>query len=357
MATKRDYYEILGIERNASEAKIKRAFRKLAFAYHPDRNHEDGAEERFKEVNEAYEVLSDPDRRATYDRFGHGGTEGLFGQGFEGFDFSGFGDIFDAFFGGRTTTARQAPQRGADLHQRVTIAFEEAAFGVEKEITVSRTERCTMCHGTGHPPDSYPTECPTCNGHGQIRRVQQNIFGRFTNITTCPRCHGEGSIISQPCSQCHGTGMKRSHRSITVEIPAGVDNHSQICVSGEGNAGMKGGASGDLYLSISVKESELFKRDGDNVLYELPVNFTQAALGTELEVPTLDGTTKLKIPAGSQTGQVFRLKKKGIPHLYQNGRGDQLVQLRIVTPSSLTKKQRELFEELGKTFIPPEKTR
>jgi len=345
---KRDYYEVLGVPRGAADAEIKRAFRKLAFQYHPDRNREDGAEEKFKEVNEAYEVLSDPEKRATYDRFGHGG-EGFFGQGFEGFGFEGVGSIFDAFFGGRTTTAtRQAPERGADLHCSITITLEEAASGVEKELNILRTEHCSLCQGIGSQPGSQPSRCPNCNGSGQVHRVQQSIFGRFTNIATCPQCHGEGRIITDPCPQCRGTGKERCQRSITVKIPAGVESGSRIRLSGEGDAGMRGGHPGNLYLNLSVKEHEFFMRDNDDILYELPINFAQAALGTEVEVPTLNGNVKFKIPAASQTGQVFKLKNKGIPHLHGRGQGNQLVKLLVVTPKSLTKRQRQLFEELAK---------
>ncbi len=352
MPTKRDYYEVLGIPRNATDEEIKRAFRKLAFKYHPDHNRDDNAGEKFKEVNEAFEVLSDPDKRAAYNRFGHGGTEGLFGRGFEGFDFTGFGDIFDAFFGGVTTATRQAPQRGADLHYNTTITFEDAALGCEKEINILRTENCPLCQGIGCKPGSQPTRCPSCNGNGQVRRVQQSIFGRFTNITTCPQCHGEGRIITEPCPQCRGTGKKKRQRSISVKIPAGVDEDSQIRLRGEGQAGTRGGASGDLYITLAIEQHEFFKRDGDNIIYELPINFAQAALGTEVEVPTLDGKTKLKLPPGSQPGKVFRLKNKGIPHLHRRGRGDQLVTLLVVTPDSLTKKQRQLFQELADTLGP-----
>jgi len=350
MSSKRDYYETLGVDRSATEQEIKRAFRKLAFKYHPDHNHGHGAEERFKEVNEAYEVLSDPDKRATYDRFGHGGAEGVWGRGFDGFDFGGFGDIFDAFFGGTATATRQAPRRGADLQYGITITFEEAAFGCEKEINISRTENCSLCYGAGSKPGTQPSRCPDCNGTGQVRRVQQSIFGRFTNITTCSRCHGEGRIITEPCPQCRGIGKEKRQRSIPVRIPAGVDDGSQIRLSGEGEAGTRGGSPGDLYITLSVEQHEIFVRDGDNILYELPVNFAQAALGAEVEIPTLDGKTKLKVPAGSQTGTVFRLRGKGIPHLRRNGRGDQLVMLVVVTPASLTEKQRQLFQELAGSF-------
>ncbi|GAI19976.1 unnamed protein product, partial [marine sediment metagenome] len=267
MPTKPDYYEVLGIARDATDEEIKRAFRKLAFKHHPDHNREDGAADKFKEINEAYEVLSNPDKRATYDRFGHRGGEGLFGQGFEGFDFGGFGDIFDAFFGRTTTATRQAPQRGADIHYRATITFEEAAFGSEKEINISRTENCSLCQGTGSKPGSQPSRCPNCNGNGQVRRVQQSLFGRFTNITTCPQCHGEGSIITEPCPQCRGKGREKRQRSILVKIPAGVDDGTQIRLSGEGDSGIKGGPSGNLYVTLSVKQHEFFTRDGDDILY------------------------------------------------------------------------------------------
>ncbi len=358
MPTKRDYYEVLGVDRNASEEKIKKAFRKLAFQHHPDHNHDDGAEERFKEINEAYEVLSDPEKRAAYDRFGHGGMEGSFRRDFDGFDSFGFGDIFEAFFGGGATTAtRQAAQRGADLHHKITITLEEAAFGTKKEINISRIENCSICQGTGCKPNNQPSQCPDCNGTGQVRRVQQSIFGRFTNITVCPRCQGEGRIITEPCLQCRGTGKEKRRCSILVKIPAGVEDGSRIRLSGEGDARIRSGAAGNLYLNISVKEHEFFTRDGDNILYELPVNLAQATLGVEIEVPTLQGNIKLKVPAGSQTGQVFQLKNKGIPHLHARGQGDQLIRLLVVTPESLTKKQRELFEELAKTLGPAKRPR
>lgn len=355
---KRDYYEVLGIDKNATEGKIKKAFRELAKKYHPDRNPEDGAEGKFKEVNEAYEVLSDPEKRATYDRFGHGGSEGFFGQGFEGFNFGGFGDIFDAFFsGGATTATRQAPQRGADLQYRIIITLEEAASGVEKEINILRTEHCSLCQGIGCQPDKQPSRCANCNGTGQVRQVRQSIFGRFTNITTCPQCHGEGRIITEPCPQCRGTGKEKRERSILAKIPAGVEDGSRMRLSGEGDAGTRGGPPGNLYLSLSVKQHEFFTRDGDDILYGLPINFAQAALGAEVEVPTLNGNVKLKVPAGSQTGQVFQLKNRGIPHLNGRGQGNQLVTLLLVTPDSLTKKERQLFEELAKTLDPAKRVK
>lgn len=346
MPTKRDYYEILGVSRDATDEEIRKAFRKLAFKYHPDHNHQEGAEARFKEVNEAYQVLSDPNRRASYDRFGYG-AEGLFGQGFEGFDFGGLGDIFDAFFGG-TTTTRQAPRRGADLYQHLTISFAEAVFGAEKEVKITRTENCSRCHGTGTKPDSQPIRCPNCNGSGQVKRMHQSIFGRFTNIATCPQCHGEGRVITDPCPNCHGSGKEKQPRLISVNIPAGIDDGFQIRLSGEGEVGSRGGSSGNLYIIISVEPHEFFVREDDHILYELPVNFTQAALGAEVEIPTLEGQTKLKIPAGSQSGDVFRLKDKGVPHVHGNRRGDQLVILSVVIPEKLNQKQRQLLEELAK---------
>ena len=354
MSAKRDYYEILGVDRNATDEEIKSAFRKLAFKYHPDHNRGDGAEEQFKEINEAYEVLSDANKRAAYNRFGHSGGEGLFGRGADGFDF-GFGDIFDAFFGGTATASPQAPQRGASLQYAMTITLEEAAFGTEEEIKISRTENCSVCQGTRCKPGSQPSRCPNCNGTGQVRRVQASIFGRFTNITTCPQCHGEGRIVTEPCPQCRGTGTEKHQRNITVKIPAGIDDSSQIRLRGEGDSGIRGGPSGDLYLIISVKEHELFLRDGDDILYEIPVNFTQAALGDEVEVPTLDGNTRLKISAGCQTGTVLRLKNKGITHLRGRGRGDQLVTVSVVTPESLTREQRQLFEKLANSLKTPKR--
>jgi len=352
MAIKRDYYEVLDVSRTATDEEIKKAFRKLAFKYHPDRNRDDGAEEKFKEVNEAYEVLSDANKRAAYDHYGHEGAEGFFARGFEGFDFGGFGDIFDAFFGGTTHASRHAPQRGADLHSEINITLEEVAFGCEKEINIKRTEICSLCHGIGAKQGSQPSRCPNCNGTGQVRRVQRSLFGRFINTTICNQCQGEGKVITEPCPQCRGTGREKHQRHIPVEIPPGVENGSQIRLSGEGEAGVRGGSPGYLYVTLSVAKHELFDRDGDNILYELPSNFAQAALGAEVEVPTLYGKTKLNIPSGSQTGKVFRLKDKGIPHLRRGGRGDQLVRLFVVTPDSLTKQQRQLFQELAKTLDP-----
>ncbi|HUV52088.1 MAG TPA: molecular chaperone DnaJ [Dehalococcoidia bacterium] len=351
MASKRDYYEVLGVDRNASDDEMKKAFRRLAFQYHPDRNREDGAEEKFKEVKEAYEILSDSQKRATYDRFGHAGVHGFGSRGFEGFDFGGFGDIFDTFFGGMTGTARRTgPQQGADLSYKLTISFEEAVFGCDKELEVVRTEICSVCSGTRSEPGSQPTKCPSCNGTGEVRRTQRSVFGQFINVTACSRCNGEGRIILKPCPRCNGQGKERITRKIAIKIPPGVDEGTQVRLSGEGDTGRQGGPPGNLYVTLAVRKHKFFQREGDDILYELPINFAQAALGDELEIPTVDGQIMLKIPAGSQTGKVFRLKEKGVPHLRRPGRGDQLVRLYVVTPTNIDEKQKKLIRELAKTL-------
>jgi len=350
VAEKRDYYDVLGVGRNASDADIKKAFRKLAFDHHPDRNRDDGAEERFKEVGEAYEVLSDPDKRAAYDRFGHTGAQGFGGRGFEGFDFGGFGDIFDAFFGGTTTARRTGPRRGGDLRYGMTVSFEEAVFGGEKQVEIVRTEKCSVCGGSRCEPGSRPETCPTCGGTGQVRRAQRSIFGQFINMTTCGECRGEGRIVSKPCRRCSGQGLERVTRKISVKIPAGVDEGMQIRLSGEGDAGWNGGSPGNLYVTLAVKRHKLFERNGSDILYDLPINFAQAALGDEIDVPTLEGDFKLKIPAGCQTDRVFRIKDRGVAHLRGRGRGDQLVRVQVVTPQSLNANQKKLFAELARSF-------
>jgi molecular chaperone DnaJ len=360
MATQQtDYYETLGVPRTASPEDIKRAFRRLAMQYHPDRNNQAGAEARFKAINEAYEVLSDPDKRAAYDRFGHAGLNGMGERPFEGFgNFGGFGDIFDAFFGGSATRARRSAQRGRDLHDEVAISFEEAAAGTEKEIEIERLENCAICGGRGSEPGSQPERCPVCNGAGEVRRVQQSIFGQFVNVATCERCHGEGRVITRPCVSCRGTGRERKQRKLVVKIPAGVDTGSQMRLSGEGEAGLNGGGPGNLYITIHVQAHAYFQRDGDDLLYDLPLNFAQAALGDEVEVPSLDGKLSIKIPAGTQSGRIFQLRDKGMPHLRGGGRGDELVRVRVVTPTNLSKDQRKLMEQLssslGKAVLPQE---
>jgi molecular chaperone DnaJ len=350
MAIKRDYYEVLGVSRDASSEDVKKAFRKLAFQFHPDRNREDGAADKFKEINEAYEVLSDVNKRSAYDQYGHNGPENIFGKGFEGFDMGGFGDIFEAFFGGTSSSSRQAPRHGGDIRTHISVSFEEAALGTEKEIEISRTEVCASCRGLRAKAGTQPVRCPECNGTGQIRRVQRSIFGQFVNTAACGQCRGEGTLINEPCPDCKGVGFQKHRRKIAVTVPAGIDNSNMIRISGEGDAGYKGGSAGNLYVEISVSKHKYFTREGDNVIYELSLNFAKAALGTEIDVPTLYGESKLKIPAGSQTGKIFRIKDKGIPRLHGMGRGDELVVLRVVTPESLTKEQRKLFEELAKSL-------
>lgn len=298
-------------------------------------------------------------KRAAYDRFGHGGAENIFGSGFgsnfEGFGFGGMGDIFEAFFGGTATGTRRGPRRGSAINVNLSISFEEAALGCEKELIVRRIENCPECKGSGSRAGTSPAKCTECDGNGQIYQVQRSIFGRFTNTVICPRCHGNGTIIVEPCQKCHGNGRIEFERSIMVKVPAGINNGSQIRISGEGNTGDKGGPPGNIYINLAVAPHKAFSRNGDDILYELPVNFAQAALGTELEVPTLYGDTGLKIPAGSQTGDTLRLKKKGVAHLGRYGQGDQLVRIQVVTPEKLNKQQKKLFEELADSLGTPKK--
>jgi molecular chaperone DnaJ len=351
--TKRDYYEVLGVSRTASEDELKRAFRKLARQYHPDVNKSPEAEMRFKEIGEAYEVLSDPQKRRVYDQFGHAGLDSQGYGGFQGFEgFGSFADIFEQFdslFGGAARgSTRRGPQRGADLRYDLTITFEEAVFGTEKTLEIPRFETCDACKGSGAEPNTEPTICPQCKGTGEMRRVQQSVFGQFVNVTACGRCHGEGRIISTPCHECRGQGRVRATRKLTVKIPAGVDNGQQIRLSGEGESGPKGGPSGNLYVVLEVRPHRFFKREGSDVFYELPISFAQAALGDQVEVPTIDGREMLAIPMGTQTGKTFRLREKGIPHLRGMGRGDEYVTVRVRTPTQLSARERQLFEELAK---------
>jgi len=349
MTAKSNYYEILSVSRSASDAEIKRAYHQLARQYHPDLNKDPGAEERFKEINEAYEVLGDRKKRAEYDRWGHVGLGGGFATDFGGF---GFGDIFEDLFGygGMRTAARRAPQRGADLRYNLTLTFEEAAFGCEKEIEVTRLDTCPACRGTGAEPGTEPIRCPQCNGTGEVRRVRQSIFGSFVNVTTCGRCAGEGEVVSTPCSKCRGQKRARAQKTIAITVPPGVDNGTQIRLSEEGEAGMRGGMAGNLYVVISVRKHPYFKRQNSHIFLQLPINVAQAALGDEIEVPTLDGTEKVIVPAATQTGETFRLRNKGVPYLRGEGRGDQLVTVYVVTPKKLTPEQRQLFEQLSKTL-------
>jgi molecular chaperone DnaJ len=353
MATdrKQDYYDVLGVPRNASPDEIKKAFRRLAMQYHPDRNREDGAEARFKEVNEAYEVLADPERRAMYDRFGHAaaqGGENPFARGFEGFGFGGLGDIFDAFFGGANGRGQRGPVRGADVRRNITITFDEAVFGTDKQFEVTSAEQCSVCNGLRAEPGTQPERCPQCNGSGEVRRTQQSIFGQFVNVTMCDRCRGEGRVVSTPCKHCRGTGREKRKRTLSVKIPGGVDNGSQMRLTGEGEVGSQGGPRGNLYLSINVKPHELFRRDEDDLLLDLDLNFAQVALGDIVEIPTIDGEPhEQRVPAGTQTGEVFVVRGKGVPHLRGGGRGDMIVRANVVTPRTLTKEQKELIKQLA----------
>ncbi|HEY5476566.1 MAG TPA: molecular chaperone DnaJ [Tepidiformaceae bacterium] len=354
----KDYYEILGVERNASPADLKKAYRRLAMEFHPDRNSAADAPERFKEINRAYEVLSDPEKRAAYDRYGHAGVDGSSSgaQGFDGFStFDGFGDIFDAFFGGgqRGTRRRRGPARGADLRYNMRLTFEEAVFGVDKEIEYPRFERCGRCTGKGAEPGTDLSVCPDCNGAGEIRRAQQSIFGQFVNVTACGRCQGEGRVVLNPCTTCHGAGREKKNRKISVKVPAGVDDGAQIRLSGEGETGAHSGEPGNLYVVLSVAEHERFQRMDDHILLEFPVNIAQAALGSRVTIPTLDGETDFEIPAGTQSGEEFILRGKGVPHLRANGRGDMVVRVHAVVPEELTQEQRTLLEQLAKTMGTP----
>jgi molecular chaperone DnaJ len=356
MAVKRDYYDVLGVPRDADEAEIKRAFRKLAQQHHPDVDKGDGAEERFKELNEAYRVLSDRQRRTAYDMFGHAGVEGSAAGGFEGFGggFGPFGDIFDAFFGGSPAGARRRSRvvAGADLRYDLTIEFADAVFGVTKEITFPTLVTCSRCEGAGGEPGTEPETCPECNGTGEQRRVAQTILGQMVNIVACQRCRGEGRIIATPCVECKGEGRIREERTLQVTIPAGIDAGQRIALEGQGEAGPRGGPNGDLYVAINVRPHPQLIRRGTELYHELPITFPQAALGTTLTVPTVEGTEEIEIPAGSQAGREIRLRSKGVPRLRGAGRGDLHVILNVVVPTKLSKRERELLKELDEVGEP-----
>jgi molecular chaperone DnaJ len=353
----RDYYDVLGVPRNASKDEIKRAFRSLARQHHPDVSDAADAEERFKEINEAYTVLADDDKRAAYDRFGHAGVNmpGGFG-GFSG-GFPGFEEIFEEFFsgfagGGRRQ--RRGPAQGRDLRYDLTIDFEQAIFGAEVEIEITRRQSCDDCQGTGAAPGTSPRRCPACGGTGQTRRVRQTFLGSMVNIEDCSRCRGTGEVVDTPCQTCQGQGVVNKPRALTVNIPAGVDEGTQIRLSSEGEPGQRNGPPGDLYVVVHVKPHEFFKRRNHDVILEISINIAQAALGDTILVPTVDGEEEVAVAAGTQSGKVVRLKGKGVPKLRRDGtasgRGDQLLVLTVDIPTKLSKEQRDLFEQLGRTL-------
>ena len=352
----RDYYEILGVSKDATEDEIKSAYRSLAKKYHPDLNpdNKEEAEEKFKEATEAYEVLSDPDKRKRYDLLGHAGVNGQTGgysQGFGGFEdifediFGGFGDIFS---GGFSSSARTGPVKGADLRYDLDLSFEEAVFGTEKEIKVRKHETCGTCNGTGVEPGSSKKTCPKCNGRGELRYVQQSPFGQFVRVSTCDECGGTGEVIIDKCKVCTGTGKEVKNKKIKVKIPAGVNTGSIISIRGEGEAGERGGSPGDLFVFINVEPHDIFKRDGNDIYYTIPISFTDAALGAEIEIPTLEGTMNYTIPEGTRTGTEFRLKGKGVPNVKGIGRGNLYFTVEVQVPKNLNEKQRNLLREFAK---------
>lgn len=356
--SKRDYYEILGVPQNASDDDLKSAFRRLARQYHPDVSNEPDAEEKFKEINEAYAVLSDAERRVAYDRYGHAGVntqgmpdftnidladilEGIFGLG----GFGGFSGM-----GGRRS--RNRPRRGADLSSRIKLTFEEAAFGVEKEIKITRNAPCRTCGGSGAMPGTSPHTCPQCNGTGEIRQMHQSILGSMVQVVTCPRCQGRGEVIDTPCTTCNGRGLEKRTFTKKVSIPAGISSGMQIRLAGEGELGTNGGPNGNFYLEIEVQKHSFFRRRNDDVLLDLDINIAQAVLGDEIHIPSLNGDVALRIPPGTQPGKVFRLRGQGVPHLRGSGTGDQLVTVSVQVPTKLSAEQRELFEKLAQMMDP-----
>jgi molecular chaperone DnaJ len=349
---KRDYYEILRVGKSASQNDIKSAFRNLARKYHPDVNKEPDAEERFKEINEAFIILSDEEKRSVYDRFGHEGLRSAGGMP----DWNTIDpfEIFEQFFGGfggfSTRQRRNSPRRGEDLYYSITLEFDETASGIDRELDITRDEVCEHCSGSGAVPGTSPETCSTCRGRGEVRQVRQTFLGSMVQVATCPECRGAGRVITNKCSSCSGSGYERKPLTKTIPIPAGVDNGTQIRLSGEGQPGTNGGPRGNLYIEIKVKPHKFFRRRKDDVLLDLTINIAQATLGAEVKVPTLNGDVKLTIPSGTQPGKVFKLRNKGIPHLRRNGRGDQMVIINVDIPSRLTSDQRQLFEQLADTL-------
>ena len=347
--SKRDYYEVLGVGKNASKDEIKKAYRRLSKQYHPDLNKEANATEKFKEIQEAYEVLSDDQKKARYDQFGHEDPTQGFGGGGAGFDgFGGFEDIFNSFFGGGGRRRDpNAPRQGADLQYTMTLSFEEAVFGTETTIEIPKEEECDTCKGSGAKPGTKPETCSHCNGTGQLNVEQNTPFGRIVNRRVCQHCSGTGKIIKNKCGTCHGKGSVKKRNKIQIKVPAGVDDGQQLRVPGKGEPGINGGPAGDLYVVFQIRPHEFFERDGDDIYCEMPITFAQAALGDEIEVPTMHGKVKLKVPAGTQTGTRFRLKGKGVPNVRGYGQGDQHIRILVVTPTKLTDKQKELIREFA----------
>ncbi|MFN0072289.1 MAG: molecular chaperone DnaJ [Chloroflexota bacterium] len=349
--TKRDYYEVLNVPRGATAEDIRKAYRRLAFQHHPDRNQDDDAAERFREVKEAYEILSDNEKRAMYDRFGHAATAqgaGNYGAGFSGF---GIEDIFETFFGSSGAgRQRRRARPGDDLRVDMQISFEEAVFGTAKEVVIQKRDLCTTCTGSGLEPGSKPEQCPKCNGSGEIRRVHQSIFGQMVNVSVCDRCNGEGSYIAHPCHTCQGRRMIKTTKTLEIKVPAGVDEGAQLRLSGEGEPGEPGAPNGNLYVVLHVLAHRHFRRQGTEILLDVNINMAQAVLGDEVEVPTLEEPVSIKIQPGTQFGETIRLRGKGVPILQQAGRGDMMVRLKIETPTKLNDEQKKLFKQLANTF-------
>ena len=351
-----DYYETLGVERGANDEQIRRAFRRKAMEFHPDRNKTPGAEDKFKEINEAYQVLSDQEKRSRYDRFGHAGVNGSGDRPFDGFDpFGGFGDIFDTFFGAGGRTANQ-PRAGEDIAHRVNLSFEEAVFGCERDIDIQRTEPCHLCSGGGNEPGTPVSTCKTCNGSGQVRRAQRSVFGQFAVTSPCSACNGSGRYIETHCHHCRGRGYERRQRTRTVTIPAGINDGMQVRITGEGDTGANGGPPGNLYVQVRVQEHAQFARDDEDLVLRMGINIAEAALGSTKRIPTLDGEdVDLDIPAGTQSGRVFRVRGYGVPRLQRDGRatnrrGDIRVAVDVSVPQRLNKYQRKLLEDLAYSF-------
>jgi molecular chaperone DnaJ len=360
MSTKRDYYEILGVDRNASQDEIKKSYRKLAVKYHPDKNPDDkSAEAKFKEVAEAYAILSDQDKRAKYDRFGHNMNSAGGGGGFGGYDMGGFdisdalrqfmeqGGLGDIFGGGGGGRRRQTRRKGSDIQIKLKLTLEEVATGVTKKIKIKKQVPCEECNGSGSAKYSRTTSCPVCHGSGEVRQVSQSLFGQFVNVAACSRCQGAGQIIENPCRSCHGDGRVRDSKMVEINVPAGVSTGNYIPLKGEGNSGLRGAPAGDLIVVLEEQHHKIFERHGDDVIMVLPLSFPSAALGSTEEIPTLTGKAKLNIPAGTQSGKILRMRNKGIPHLHGSGMGDQLVQIQIVVPSHLNSDEKKLIQELA----------